>query len=678
MRKVRVALIAALLVGITPLRLGAADVARAADPIATSTLLVNPQESAVVSTEVTYTVAVSPGSDGGTYSFQVDGATVATKPWAEGFTQFKWTFGTKGTHTVQVLFGGTAAYAASASQLAEIDIIPPYPTSVTVQGTPNPAGRNADVVFTATVLPNPGPGDIEWLDQEGVLATTALAGDGSATFTTSFDTAGSTTIWARFTGNDDWSPRTSDPYQELVQGDPVTVAVSVPGSPLSPGPVTANVTLTPNPGAGTLLWRLCEFCGETGLPVDADGTTAIDLGSQPIGVFIVYVRFTGSGNFGEGAGQATFTVADPSVTTLATDRTIGYVGELPVKLTATVSSVQDITGGTVTFFDNVGGNIVQLGPVAVNPVTHQAVYSSSSLRLGSHSVTAKYNGDTLIKVSTSSAVAFTVAADTAVHATFTAPAATFYPYKDGYRDTVNLGGVLSERATVTVRIYTGGGTLVKTFSLGTRNPGAWVVAWAGRNAAGSKVAAGTYTVKVTFKDVKGHTKLSTGKTAVSWRQVVWKSVSVTRYAEAGSYFVSVNGGDIYYSLDYPRGRILDAGPMDGGCTECAFAAGRFGYQLVTSGVLMYRNLALSPRGHGFSDREHTGTLYIEHPTTQEFILPLSLPMYDEAGVTYSIPFTTSALSSTRKLVAWVWMDEAWGDAYDLNFIRLTYQYAVWR
>jgi flagellar hook assembly protein FlgD len=461
----------------------------------------------------------------------------------------------------------------------------------------------------------------------------------------------------------------------------VTVDVSVPGSPVQPGPVTASVTLTPNPGGGILDAKWCELCGTFAtVPVDADGTTDVPLGPVPVGSYTLHIDYGGFEEFLPSTGSTTFQVVASSTTSLAVDRSTAYQGEIPVALTATVSSVEDVTGGTVTFFDNVGGSVVQLGPVPVDPTTHKAVYASSQLRLGSHSVTAKFNGQEFIAASTSAAKTFSVLADTAVHATFITPAGAFYPYPDGYRDTIKFSGILSEKATVTVRIYNAGGSLVKTFSLGTKNPGAWSVLWGGRNASGAKVPAGTYTARVTFKDVKNHTKTINGKTVVSWRRAVWRSVSVTRYADTGQYVVSDSGGFVYQSLDYARGRVLDAFDDTTSCPnpfECGFAAGRFAIQLRTTGVLAYRTLHLEGRGHGFSDRDHTGTLYLEHPTTEDFVEPMSLPLFDEAGVTYGIPFTTALLSPTKLLVAWVWMDQYWGDAYDLNYLRLTYEYATW-
>ena len=40
--------------------------------------------------------------------------------------------------------------------------------------------------------------------------------------------------------------------------------------------------------------------------------------------------------------------------------------------------------------------------------------------------------------------------------------ATFYPSRDGYKDKVALGGTLDEKATVTIRAYSGSGALKRT------------------------------------------------------------------------------------------------------------------------------------------------------------------------------------------------------------------------
>jgi hypothetical protein len=653
-----------------------------AEPTPTTTWFTQSSSSAQVGQEATFWVAISPAPDGGSVELRVDGVGVMSRQLVAdaGAAQLFWSPDAPGVFSVQAHFLGTDAFAASESWPISVTVINPPPQSVTIVGVPNPVARNADVTFTATVLPNPGPGSIEWIDASAdpsVVATTELEADGTATWTTAFDAAGTEAIAARFTGNGSYSRRTSDFFYLTVSGDAVVVSVVVAESPRPPGPVSADVTITPNPGGGLLDWQLSP--GSSGhVTADVDGTTTIDLGTHSsAGTYTLSVHFQGYGNYGAADGQTGFVVAYPTTTTLVSNLATAVQGELPIVLTATVTAAYTISGGTVTFLDDVGGNVVELGPVAVNPSTGSATFSSSSLRVGSHSMVAQYTpaGGTFLG-STSDPVSVEVSADTAVHVTFKPSLAKFHPYKDGYKDKVGLAGLLSERASVTIRVYSSTGSLVRKFDLGWRNAGSFAAWWNGKKSNGVQVPAGTYKVKATFKDSGGHTRTITATVKLNWKRVIWKSVTVTKYGEVGEYFVSEFGGTIYYSPDYPKGRILDSGEMIRDCEACGFAAGRFVFT-VKADVLAYRKLYLAGRGHGFIDREHPGSLSLVDPVTLELVLTRPNSMYDEPDHTWGIPFTTAQVSATRKVEAWIWMTQAMGDAYDLNWLKLTYQYAVW-
>ena len=97
------------------------------------------------------------------------------------------------------------------------------------------------------------------------------------------------------------------------------------------------------------------------------------------------------------------------------------------------------------------------------------------------------------------------------------PVLAVLPKNDGYRDTDKISGKTLEPATVTIRIYTSGGTRIKTFSLGTKN-GTYSATWTGRRSKdGSLFPQGTYTVKQSFKDGRGNTKTVNQSIALSSR-----------------------------------------------------------------------------------------------------------------------------------------------------------------
>ena len=128
----------------------------------------------------TFGVFLSNTVDGGTFSLLVDGVTQATVPATSTFIDIVWTPPTKGSISVTASFSGTATLAPSTSDPAVINVIPPYPSSVTVAANPNPVVRNTPTHLTATVTPDPGPRFVDFLVGGEVVASGALT-DGVAT-----------------------------------------------------------------------------------------------------------------------------------------------------------------------------------------------------------------------------------------------------------------------------------------------------------------------------------------------------------------------------------------------------------------------------------------------------------------------------------------------------------------
>jgi hypothetical protein len=620
-------------------------------------------------------VAVYPIPDGGTVDLKEGGTVILSTALSSGSGLFQWTPQTAGAHQLSLSFSGTAAFAPSISTDWDVEVINPSPDGVVIVASTDPVQRNVDVTFTVTVTPNPGPGSIEWRDENGLLATVALDDNGQAQYTTSFATTGSHGLYATFTGNADWSPRSSDMYHEQVVGDEVQIVLSVPSNPMPAGDIAVTATVTPNPGGGTVRLHR-QFTSDLDVPLDADGQAVFDLGTFGPTYFTVTAEFLGTATYGTATAELSIAVWSTTDVTLTANTSTATAGELPVVLTATVSPASGLTGQNVTFLDDVDGVVVVLGPVPVGQNATTAMISTSALRVGVHSIRAHYEPSpgSWAFDSTSDPVTVTVAADKVVHATFAPSLATFYPYKDLFRDLVALRGVLEERATVTMKIYSSTGSLKRTLSLGIKGPGAYAANWNGRTATGVAVAAGKYKVVAAFKDARGNTRSFVGYTTVSWRKVVWKSVTLVKNADVGTYYVA-DGGAIYYSPDYPHGRILDTGEMIRDCVGCAWSGGRFAFGLATA--LDYRSMYLEIRGHGFSDREHTGTMSVVNPKTLALELWTGCPLYDESGVTWGTPVSKAYVSSTHRITAWVTMTQAWGDAYDLRYLKLTYKYAVW-
>jgi hypothetical protein len=97
----------------------------------------------------------------------------------------------------------------------------PAPTSVSLTGNPNPSNTGQSVTLTATVSSasaTPGPtGRVVFLDGTTLLGNAPVSG-GMATLLVSFTNAGSHSLTATYSGDENYSPSTSAAYIQTVNG----------------------------------------------------------------------------------------------------------------------------------------------------------------------------------------------------------------------------------------------------------------------------------------------------------------------------------------------------------------------------------------------------------------------------------------------------------------------------
>jgi hypothetical protein len=145
-----------------------------------------------------------------------------------------------------------------------------------------------------------------------------------------------------------------------------------------------------------------------GLAVDTAGNIYIagSVGSPPSSAATPGAFQSSYGGGGSDAFVAKIVVQTPTTTTLSAAPTSATAGTA-INLTATVAEVggSSVPTGTVTFKDGT----TTLGSMTLN-ATAIAVYTTSSLGVGGHSITAAYGGDAANSASTSSAAGVTVTA----------------------------------------------------------------------------------------------------------------------------------------------------------------------------------------------------------------------------------------------------------------------------
>jgi len=291
---------------------------------------------------------------------------------------------------------------------------------------------------------------------------------------------------------------------------PSTTTLGAPS--LDPKPVgqTATITASVTPGA----------TGDVDFLVDDVATDTVALSGSSADFVIPADLAAGSHDIkAQYKGDSTYDVSESSTVSVV-------VGPRPVAVTITgVSGSHDASGATAQKGDLLSiafavadngttGSLPVAGSVQIKvdgvvkatvtlPTTTTGL-ATAAWALGAHSIVATYQPGVGVDHATGSSAGFPITiAVNVVEAVGWAPSpATFYPYKDGYKDTTKLRGVRNETASVTVRIYSPSGKLVRTLSVAS-GIGTWSVTWNGRNTAGKQVAAGRYKVKQTVRDALG-------------------------------------------------------------------------------------------------------------------------------------------------------------------------------
>jgi hypothetical protein len=259
------------------------------------------------------------------------------------------------------------------------------------------------------------------MDGTAFLGTAVLGvvkGQIVATYTTSSLPLGSHSLSAVYSGDKNFLTSTSSLLQQSVgkYGTTTTLVSSAPSSVFRQSIVLTATVRTIAPGVGTPTGTVTfKYNGSplgTGTLGVVNGQVVATLTTASIGVGIYSLTAVYNGdpvfNISISSTVTQVVAKGGTTTTLAASSTSPSLGEL-VTLTATIAAISPSAGtetGTVTFMD--GTTVLGTGMLSVVKGKIVATYSTSSLSLGAHSLTAVYNGDNNFATSTSSAITVTV------------------------------------------------------------------------------------------------------------------------------------------------------------------------------------------------------------------------------------------------------------------------------
>jgi hypothetical protein len=378
---------------------------------ATTTTLATSSASVPAGVSVTFTATVS-RADGmiptGTVTF-LDGTTNIGTASLNGSGVAVLAIATLagGAHTITAQYAGDANDMTSVSG-AVSQSVQPLSTATTIAAASNPAVAGASLQLTATVTQSATTGSgggfsgtITFSDGATVLGTAAVSATGVATLSVSTLNVGSHSLSANYGGNANYVASTSASIGETLVAAITTTTLTSSQSPSNAGAqvtLTATVTSTGGIPTGTVTF----LSGATTLgaaALNAKGVASIVTTSLVVGADTLTAVYGGDAkDTGSTSAPLLQTVLiATSVTTLASSPNFSLSGA-SVTFTATIATNGGIATGTVTFSD--GAKLLGAAPANAG----MAVFSTSTLALGAHSITAAYGGDANDLPSVSSAL----------------------------------------------------------------------------------------------------------------------------------------------------------------------------------------------------------------------------------------------------------------------------------
>jgi hypothetical protein len=512
----------------------------------TTTTLTSSPNPANFGQSVTFTATVTPlvsglGAPTGMVTFS-EGTTILAQLAVNtsGTASFSTSALAVGSHTITATYYSDPIYATSNGNDSAAPQVVQDATNTALSSAPNPSVFGQGVTLTAVVTAHDAgagtpTGTVTFTEGSTTLAAgVAVDGTGHAAFTTSALAVGSNTITATFTGTTGWltSSGNDGAAPQVVNQDGTSTAVgAAPASSVYGQSVTFTATVSANaPGSGTPTGSVTFMDGSTTLAVVSlsNGSAGFTTSSLAVGGHTISAAYGGDGNFTTSSGSAGETVSqDGTSTTVSASPTSSVYGQ-SVTFTATVTANTPGSGtptGTITFQE--GSNTLAV----VNLSHGSASFTTSSLTVSSHTITASYGGDGNFTTSSGSA-GETVSQDGTSTTVSASPTSSVYGQSVTFTATVTANAPGSGTPTGTVTFQEGSSTLaVVTLSSGSASFTTSSLAVGGHTITASYGGDGNFT---TSSGSAGETVTQDGTTTT-----VGASPSTSVYGQAVTFTATV-------------------------------------------------------------------------------------------------------------------------------------------
>lgn len=389
-------------------------------PIVASTTasLAAPSSNVAPGTPVSFTATVSATAGWptptGTVTF-TSGTTQSTVQLVNGQASFTTSWSTAGKYEVSAFYNGDSNDATSSAYAIEtVGTV----TSTSLSSSANPAGVGQPVTFTATVTGTSPTGSVSFYDGANSPAAPTLLGsvtlsNANASLTVSNLAAGTHSITAYYSGDSANVSSNSNAVSEVINQYATSTQLATSSASVTYGqPVTFTATVTSTASSGTepsgsVAFQIMYQGANTvlGTAQLSNGQATLTTSRLPGGTDNVVAVYEGDSYYGSSTSNTVAETVNPAPTTASVSSSANpATAGQQITFTATVSSGNASTGsvtGSVTFFDGSTTLITE-------QLSGGAASYTTSLSVGTHTISVSYSGSSSYQGSKSSALQETV------------------------------------------------------------------------------------------------------------------------------------------------------------------------------------------------------------------------------------------------------------------------------
>jgi len=511
------------------------------NPGSTTTTLSSSANSSAFDQTVTFTATVQPPAGttaAGTVTF-MDGATsLGSATLSSNSAQLAVSALTVGTHAVTAIYAGAANLSGSTSTVLS-QVVNGASTTTAVSSSTNPSIFGQGITLSATIQTAFGgnaTGTITLLDGTTSLGTATVTSN-AAQLSLSSLLEGSHSITAKYSGDANFSGSTSTTLTQTVNQGSTATSIA---SSLNPSVFGQLVVFTAavQPPAGTAASGSVTFLDgaiSLGTAVVANNSAQLAVSGLGLGTHSVTASYGGNANLsGSASSVLTQTVGQAATATgISSSANPATFGQA-VTFTATVQPVAGgVPTGTLAFFDGGG----QIGAGSLSGGVAQFTAAGGALATGTHSITARYGGDSNFVSSTSGSLSETV---------YAAPTSTLLTTSVNPSVT---GHSVTFMATVSSSVAGAQSGTVNFYFDGSTTP-----------AGSAALSAGTAQFSTSSLSVGNHTVVATFASANSNFQ---GSSSATLTQETSDFSISASPASLTVSRSHSGAYTLTLSPLSG-------------------------------------------------------------------------------------------------------------------